>query len=188
MTIIDTDGDINDERTIEFRRKLYIDSDIMMIAVGTDEEIRSEDLDAWRLAFQSAQRRAQKPVVLVLTKYDENETRSQEALAKLKSIKEELKFEALYVTNTTSVDYKKNGVHFAFSQAIRFAHQFKYGACYGTSDTFLKNHTISNTGSLEQDNKSECSQCDEFGDQNSQSQADKSVFDSHDSSTTQEQH
>ena len=58
MTIIDTDGDISDERTIEFRRKLYIDSDIMMIAVGTDEEIRSEDLDGWRLAFQSAQRRA----------------------------------------------------------------------------------------------------------------------------------
>ena len=51
MTIVDTDGEINDVSRIEFRNQLYTNADIMMIAVGTDEEIRSEDLDAWRLAF-----------------------------------------------------------------------------------------------------------------------------------------
>ena len=52
-------------------------------------------------------------------------------------IKDDMKFNDLYITNTLE-DNDKNGVYQTFSKVIRFAHHVKYGVCSASTDNLLR--------------------------------------------------
>ena len=61
------------------------------------------------------------PVVLVLTKYEKNDDVHEEALRRVRAIKSEGKYQALYITNSKLPD-EKSGVFDAFRKVVMFSH------------------------------------------------------------------
>ena len=123
LEIHDASGDSGEERLVDKRKRAYRDADCFVICVAADKRQSYDNVRKWKDEIQTIV--SDKPIVLVLTKSDSDET--QDDLVALPMLRKKSREEGLQgAMQTSAKDFYDLNVQIAFERILATAYAWKY--------------------------------------------------------------
>lgn len=122
MEIIDTNGEWDEPALAIARQTFYADADVFMICVSESDAASYEQIEEWKRQIQTVEKASDKPILLVLTKYDDptkTELSNGHTIADMEQKKRENHFQ--YFSKTSSQNNENDNVQKLFTMAITAA-------------------------------------------------------------------